>query len=169
LEQVFEHLPSAAVTLVDRFDVGGGTYVLLRERRQRATRLRMLTATEHAVLELLVQGNSTKEAAFALGITAGTVRVLIMRAARRCGVAGREALLVLARRDQEARGPSYSTADAILQSGWLPATFGDPVRRADADRSTSMPESGGAETDVTATAKPRSRTPPRGNPTLGPE
>src|SRR5438552_17202402 len=116
LEHAFEHRPStdrirtfrrsrsqsADLTLIDRFEVGHATYVLLRDRRQLGTKLCLLTAAEHAVVKQLVQGRSTKEAAFALGITAATVRVLVMRAARRCGVAGRDALLVLAKRDRVA-------------------------------------------------------------------
>src|SRR5439155_12599497 len=73
LEQVFEHLPStdrlrpyrwngspsADLTLIDRFEVGHATYLLLCDRRQIGTTLRLLTAAEHAVVKQLFRGHST--------------------------------------------------------------------------------------------------------------
>lgn len=69
----------------------------------RARGLARLTPTERSVVSHIARDLSTKEVAYTLGISDATVRVLLMRAARRCGVDCRAALLALWR-DAMTRG-----------------------------------------------------------------
>ena len=55
--------------------------------------LAALTHRERQVVGYAVLGHSAKETAFALGISYATVRVLLARAARKLGTAGRAGLL----------------------------------------------------------------------------
>jgi DNA-binding NarL/FixJ family response regulator len=84
---------SARWTLVDHFDAQGAKYILARENAPAAVALAKLTPTERCVVTYASRGFSTKEIAYTLGIAAATVRVLIMRAVRRCGARNREGLL----------------------------------------------------------------------------
>jgi DNA-binding CsgD family transcriptional regulator len=86
-------LVGARWTLVDQFDGDGARYVVARENAPVARGPERLTATERAVVALAARGLTTKEIAYALGIADTTVRVLVMRAARRCGVGSRGELL----------------------------------------------------------------------------
>jgi DNA-binding CsgD family transcriptional regulator len=54
-----------------------------------------LTETERSAVTAAARGHSTKEIAYTFGIAEATVRVLLMRAARRCGVQSRKELLSL--------------------------------------------------------------------------
>ena len=54
-----------------------------------------LTSAERTVVGHAARGLSTKEIAYTLGISDTTVRVLLMRAARRCGVKDRRELMAL--------------------------------------------------------------------------
>jgi DNA-binding CsgD family transcriptional regulator len=94
---LWKGLVSARWTLVDEFDSHGAKYVVARENAPRPTGLVSLTPTERCVVTYAARGFSTKEIAYTLGISATTVRVLLMRAVRRCGVRGREELLQLCR------------------------------------------------------------------------
>jgi DNA-binding CsgD family transcriptional regulator len=82
-------------SLVDSFQQDGQRYVIARENLPPVTGPAALTPTERAVLTYLGRGSSTKETAYALGVSDSTVRVLLMRAARRCGVSTRKELLDL--------------------------------------------------------------------------
>lgn len=93
--KAWKGLVSARWSLVDTFERGGDRYVLARENRPCAAVLAGLTPTECDVVAYAARGLSTKETAYALGISATTVRVLLMRAARRCGVKNRRQLLEL--------------------------------------------------------------------------
>jgi DNA-binding CsgD family transcriptional regulator len=86
-------LTSARWTLVDSFERGGARYVVARENQSRVHGLAHLTDRERQVIAYLAVGQSTKEAAYALGISDGTVRVLAARAAARLGVRSRRELL----------------------------------------------------------------------------
>jgi DNA-binding CsgD family transcriptional regulator len=90
---LWKGLVSARWTLVDEFDAHGAKYVVARENSPQATGLHSLTPAENCVVTYAARGFSTKEIAYTLGISATTVRVLLMRAARRCGVRSREELL----------------------------------------------------------------------------
>jgi len=90
-------LASARWTLVDKFELNGERYVVARENKHH-TRPRgpsTLTETERTVVASAARGHTTKEIAYALGISDATVRVLLMRAARRYGARNRKELLEL--------------------------------------------------------------------------
>jgi DNA-binding CsgD family transcriptional regulator len=96
---LWKGLVSARWTVVDEFDTHGEKYIVARENPVRATSLSKLTPTERCVVTCVARGFSTKEVAYTLGINDATVRVLLMRAARRYGVRGRRELLKLEPRD----------------------------------------------------------------------
>jgi DNA-binding CsgD family transcriptional regulator len=52
-----------------------------------------LTSTESLVVAYAARGLTTKETAYALGLSDSTIRVLMMRAVRRSGLKNRRALL----------------------------------------------------------------------------
>jgi DNA-binding CsgD family transcriptional regulator len=54
-----------------------------------------LTEAERSAVTAAARGHTTKEIAYTFGISDATVRVLLMRAARRCGVQSRKELLSL--------------------------------------------------------------------------
>lgn len=93
-------------TLVDVFDRDGARYIVARENRPPADGLAALSDRERQVVEHLVRDLSTKEIAFALGIAAVTVRVLIRRATAKLGATSRSSLLaqVAARRSPSSGG-----------------------------------------------------------------
>jgi len=95
---MWKGLVSAQWTLVDRFERDGERYVVARENAPQVNGLVALTPTERFVVAYAARGSTTKEIAYTLGISATTVRVLLMRAARRYGVRSRKALLALGRR-----------------------------------------------------------------------
>jgi len=98
---MWKGLVSAHWTLIDRFETDGERYVIARENVPQLNGLVALTPTERFVVAYAARGASTKEIAYTLGISATTVRVLLMRAARRYGVRSRKALLALGRRALE--------------------------------------------------------------------
>jgi DNA-binding CsgD family transcriptional regulator len=93
-------LVAARWTILDHFDEGGNRYIVAQENRPRATGPDALTETERTVVSYVARGFSTKEAAYALGVSDTTVRVLLMRAARRCQATTRKQLLDLWIRNQ---------------------------------------------------------------------
>jgi len=86
-------LTQARWTLVDNVEPGGARLIIARENQSRFQGLESLTDRERQVVAFLAVGQSTKETAYALGISAATVRVLIARAAGKLGVRTRAALL----------------------------------------------------------------------------
>jgi len=82
-------------TLVDLFDRDGRTYVVARASGSSTRGMLALTGAERRVVIAAATGMTTKEIAHTLGIADTTVRVLLMRAARRCAVRDRKALLRL--------------------------------------------------------------------------
>ena len=86
-------LVSARWTLVDSFESSGARYVVARENQTQVRGLAALSDRERQVVACLAIGQSTKEIAYALGISGATVRVLIVRATGKMGVGSRAALL----------------------------------------------------------------------------
>jgi DNA-binding CsgD family transcriptional regulator len=86
-------LTRARWTLVDSFERGGARYVVARENQSPISGLESLTDRERQAVVYLAVGQSTKETAYALGISSATVRVLLARAAAKLGVRTRAALL----------------------------------------------------------------------------
>jgi DNA-binding CsgD family transcriptional regulator len=86
-------LTSARWTLVDSYECNGHRYVVARENQAQLSGLGVLTDRERQVVAYLATGHSTKETAYALGISDTTVRVLVARAIARLGVKSRRALL----------------------------------------------------------------------------
>lgn len=82
-------------TLVASFERDGERYVVAREILPSRRGPGALTDRERVVLACVARGCSTKEAAYELGISDSTVRVMLMRAARRCGAKDRHHLLEL--------------------------------------------------------------------------
>lgn len=87
-------------TVLETFDRDGTRYVLARENRPRPKSLADIPAAERSVLECAMRGLATKEIAHVLSISDATVRVLLMRSARRCQVLGRRELIAWARQAQ---------------------------------------------------------------------
>jgi DNA-binding NarL/FixJ family response regulator len=87
-------------TVLETFDRDGTRYVLARENRPRPKSLADIPAAERSVLECAMRGLATKEIAHVLAISDATVRVLLMRSARRCHVPGRRDLIAWARQGQ---------------------------------------------------------------------
>ena len=98
-------------TTVARFREGGARYIVIRQSP--ASGLAVLTDAERAVVENMARGLSTKEAACELGVDAATVRVLLMRAARRLGVRDRRSLINLWR----IQSPEQQTGDRLPDHG----------------------------------------------------
>ena len=86
-------LVSARWSLVDTFERDGTRYVVARENRPDAAGPVGLTSTESLVVAYAARGLTTKETAYALGLSDSTIRVLMMRAVRRSGLKNRRALL----------------------------------------------------------------------------
>jgi DNA-binding CsgD family transcriptional regulator len=105
-------LTSARWTLVDRFESNGAKYVVARENQSQVRGLASLSDRERQVVAYLAIGQSTKETAYALGISDATVRVLLARAATKLGVRARAALL----NHSEVRSmrPQPRTSDAAV-------------------------------------------------------
>jgi DNA-binding CsgD family transcriptional regulator len=92
----WKRLGSMRWTLVDEVDAHGAKYIVARQPAA-AAGLSTLTRSERRVVADAARGLSTKEISYGLGIAEATVRVLIMRAVRRCGVRTRNELLALAK------------------------------------------------------------------------
>jgi DNA-binding CsgD family transcriptional regulator len=86
-------LTRARWTLVDSFERDGARYVVARENQSFIRGLAALAERERQAVAYLAIGQSTKETAYALGIAAATVRVLLGRAAAKLGVSSRAELL----------------------------------------------------------------------------
>ena len=86
-------LTAARWTLVDAFERDGSRYVVARENQSPVRGLQSLSERERQAVAYLAVGQSTKETAYALGISDATVRVLLSRAATKLGVGSRAALL----------------------------------------------------------------------------
>jgi DNA-binding CsgD family transcriptional regulator len=86
-------LIGARWTLVDSFEEGGRRYVVARENQARASGFETLTDRELQVVLQAALGFTNKEIAYALGLSASTVRVLMARAAGRIGVRTRAELV----------------------------------------------------------------------------
>jgi DNA-binding NarL/FixJ family response regulator len=97
IREIPKRLASPRWTLVEQLELEGERYVLARENRSRPPRRgpSSLTEAERSVVTAAAQGHTTKEIAYTLCIAETTVRVLLMRAARRCGVQNRRELLNL--------------------------------------------------------------------------
>ena len=80
-------------TLVDSFQEGGRRYIVARENQTQVHGLSALSDRERQAVAYLAVGLTTKETAYALGIAAVTVRVLLARATEKLGVRSRAALL----------------------------------------------------------------------------
>jgi DNA-binding CsgD family transcriptional regulator len=86
-------LTRARWTLVDSFERGGAKYIVARENQSCFPGLESLSDRERQTVAYLAVGQSTKETAYALGISDVTVRVLLGRAAAKLGVRSRAGLL----------------------------------------------------------------------------
>jgi DNA-binding CsgD family transcriptional regulator len=86
-------LTKARWTLVDSFETNGARYIVARENQATVPGLEALTERERQAVAYVALGQSTKEAAYALGISDVTVRVLLARAATKLGVRTRRELL----------------------------------------------------------------------------
>ena len=86
-------LTHARWTLVDSFEDNGNRYIVARENQARFDGLESLTDRERQAVVYMAVGQSTKETAYALGISDVTVRVLLGRAAAKLGVRSRAGLL----------------------------------------------------------------------------
>jgi DNA-binding CsgD family transcriptional regulator len=79
-------------TLVHRYERDGLAYIVARQRPS-PTGVASLTGRERQVVTRLARGETTKEAAYEMGISDATVRVLLCRAAGKLGAASRQDLL----------------------------------------------------------------------------
>jgi DNA-binding CsgD family transcriptional regulator len=91
---------SAKWTVLETFDSDGTRYIVAREDRPRPKSLADIPAAERSVLECAMRGLATKEIAHVLAISDATVRVLLMRSARRCRLLGRRDLIAWALQGQ---------------------------------------------------------------------
>ncbi len=81
-------------SLVDWYDHDGKRFLLAQENRiPGQLRSRALTPREEQVVACAAMGHSNKLIAYDLGLSTGTVSVLLGRAARKLGVSGRVALV----------------------------------------------------------------------------
>ena len=80
-------------SLVDWYDHDGKRFLLAQENRIPGPTKRALTRREEQVVACAAMGHSNKLIAYDLGLSTGTVSVLLGRAARKLGVSGRVALV----------------------------------------------------------------------------
>ncbi len=80
-------------SLVDWYDHDGKRFLLAQENRVPARSADALTPRETQVVACAAMGHSNKLIAYDLGLSSGTVAVLLGRAARKLGVSGRVALV----------------------------------------------------------------------------
>jgi DNA-binding CsgD family transcriptional regulator len=90
----FHPLTSARWTLIDVYERNGTRYIVARENQARLQGVAKLSGREQQVLAYVAGGQSTKETAYALGISASTVRVLLARAGAKLGAKTRRDLLL---------------------------------------------------------------------------
>jgi len=86
-------LVKARWSLVDDFESGGEHYIVARANSVASSGLGLLSSREAQVVACLANGLTNKEAAYELGISDSTVRVLVVRASQKLKVSGREALI----------------------------------------------------------------------------
>jgi DNA-binding CsgD family transcriptional regulator len=86
-------LTSARWTLIDKFERNGARYIVARENQTVVRGLAALTDRERQVVGHLAMGQTTKEIAYALGISDVTVRVHLRLAATKLGVRSRAEVL----------------------------------------------------------------------------
>jgi DNA-binding CsgD family transcriptional regulator len=91
LSKVTDLLARSRWTVVESYEVDGARYIVARE--DAVDGVAHLTDRERQAIASLATGQSTKETAYALGITDVTVRVLLARAATKLGVRSRRELL----------------------------------------------------------------------------
>jgi DNA-binding CsgD family transcriptional regulator len=80
-------------TLVDWVDHDGKRFLLVEENRVPVAGRRALTERERQVVACAAMGHSNKLIAYDLGLSTGTVSVVLSRAAQKLGVSGRVALI----------------------------------------------------------------------------
>ncbi|MBS0658948.1 MAG: hypothetical protein JSR82_11975 [Verrucomicrobia bacterium] len=92
--QIWQGLGDGRWSLVDRVDSDGKVFVVAR-RNQPAAELRStpLSAKQRAAVSLLSIGYSNKQAAYALGLSAGAVTMLLQRARLAWGLSSRAELV----------------------------------------------------------------------------
>jgi DNA-binding CsgD family transcriptional regulator len=110
--ETWKGLVAARWSLVDSFEQDGRRYVLARENQPRTIGPAGLTPAECNVIAYATRGLTTKGIAYALGISDTTVRVLMMRAARRCGAKSRGELLKAWTRLTSASGDRTPDSDS---------------------------------------------------------
>jgi DNA-binding CsgD family transcriptional regulator len=86
-------LTNARWTLVDSFERDGTRYIVARENQCSVAGLADLSPRERQVLTYVGLGQSTKETAYALGISDSTTRVFLRRGLRKLGMTSRTELL----------------------------------------------------------------------------
>ncbi|MBS2011518.1 MAG: helix-turn-helix transcriptional regulator [Deltaproteobacteria bacterium] len=80
-------------SLVDWVDHDGKRFLLAQENRVPVAGRRALTDRERQVVACAAMGHTNKLIAYDLGLSTGTVSVLLLRAAEKLGVSGRVALI----------------------------------------------------------------------------
>jgi len=90
-------LVSAHWTLVDALEADGRRLVVAHDNRPRRHPVCGLSSRERQALALLALEQTNKQIAFALGISASTVGVLLHRAAQKLGTATRPELIIQAK------------------------------------------------------------------------
>lgn len=90
-------------TLVDWLDHDGKRFLLAQENHLPTSPRRDLTEREQQVVACAAMGHSNKLIAYDLGISTGTVSVLLARAARKLGVTSRIELIRVFRESKEHR------------------------------------------------------------------
>lgn len=91
-------------TLVDWVDHDGKRFLLAHDNPIQRAERRALTRREQQVVACAAMGHSNKLIAYDLGLSTGTVSVLLGRAAKKLGVSGRVALIRAFREDAERLG-----------------------------------------------------------------
>jgi DNA-binding CsgD family transcriptional regulator len=84
-------------TLLDAFTADGKRFVVARENLAAVSGLALLSERERQVVAALSVGQSTKEVAYDLGISASTARVLLSRALAKLGIGSRRELISVTR------------------------------------------------------------------------
>jgi DNA-binding CsgD family transcriptional regulator len=96
-------------SLVDWLDHDGKRFLLVQDNRILGEEPRALTEREHQVVACAAMGHSNKLIAYDLGLSTGTVSVLLGRAAKKLGVSGRVAL-IRALREESQRAETATTS-----------------------------------------------------------
>ncbi len=91
-------------SLVDWLDHDGKRFLLAQSNLVAVSDRKPLTEREQQVVACAAMGHSNKLIAYDLGLSPGTVSVILMRAAKKLGVSGRVALIRAFRESQLAKG-----------------------------------------------------------------